>query len=65
MAGRAWLESVGLTVGEVLVKHRQKFNIRHQGRNSVAVATEDWKRLQLQCIWPVASIHFYSDDGKR
>ena len=41
MVGRAWFESVGLTVGEVLVKHRQKFNIRHRGRNPVPVATDD------------------------
>jgi len=41
MAGRAWFESARLTLGEVLVKHRQKFNIRHQGRNPVAVAADD------------------------
>jgi hypothetical protein len=41
MVGRAWFESVGLTLGEVLVKHRQKFNIRHQGGNPMAVATDD------------------------
>jgi hypothetical protein len=40
MAERAWFESEGLTLGKVLVKERQKFNICHQGRNPVAVATD-------------------------
>jgi hypothetical protein len=41
MAKRAWFESEGLALGKVLENERQKFNICHQGRNPVAVATDD------------------------